>query len=100
MSRRFLSVVSLVAAAICVGAGSAAGVNPSINFAPANSIAVDPSPSSVVAADFNGDAKTDLAATHFRNPGEVSILLGDGAGGFAVSTVGGLPVGTFWLTTA
>ena len=42
-------------------------------------------PISVVSADFNKDGKTDLVATNlFGN--SISVLLGDGAGGFGIAT--------------
>jgi hypothetical protein len=49
----------------------------------------------VVTGDFNGDGKTDLAVADY-NGGKVSVLLGNGAGGFTVATSfnsGGSPNG-------
>src|SRR4051812_26813866 len=50
----------------------------------------------VAAGDFNLDAKPDLALVNSGSPGKVTILLGDGAGGFAQTagspyTVGNSP---------
>jgi hypothetical protein len=42
-------------------------------------------PESVVSADFNGDGQADLAISN-RFSNDVSILLGNGAGGFAAAT--------------
>jgi hypothetical protein len=41
----------------------------------------------VAVGDFNGDGKPDLAVANF-NSANVTILLGDGSGGFAASSVG------------
>ena len=51
------------------------------SFSPAESFPVGTNPQAVVTADFNNDGRLDLAAA---NPGShsVSVLLGDGAGGF------------------
>ena len=40
-------------------------------------------PHGVVVADFNGDNRKDLATTHHDYPGIVTVLLGDGQGGFS-----------------
>lgn len=52
------------------------------SFSPATSFPVGPNPQAVVSADFNGDGRLDLASA---NPGTVSVLLGDGAGGFGAA---------------
>ena len=41
-------------------------------------------PSSVAAGDFNGDGKLDLVTSHF-NDNTVTVLLGDGTGGFTAA---------------
>src|SRR5437879_4081009 len=51
-----------------------------VNFATATSFAVGRGPHSVAVGDFNGDGKQDLVTANFTNT--VTILLGDGAGGF------------------
>jgi len=45
-------------------------------------------PQSVVIADFNGDSNPDIATSNIDKQETVSILLGDGAGGFRVSHIG------------
>jgi hypothetical protein len=50
-------------------------------FGAPNSIAVGTNPFAIVAADFNKDGKLDLAIAN-RGDNTVSILLGDGLGGF------------------
>src|SRR4051794_40991938 len=51
----------------------------------------------VAAGDFNLDTKPDLALVNSTSPGKVTILLGDGAGGFTPAvgspyTVGNAPM--------
>src|ERR1041384_1604031 len=55
--------------------------------------AVGMNPHSVAVADFNGDGKQDLAAA---NPGSASltVLFGDGSGGFSVAAGSPFPVGS------
>lgn len=59
-------------------------------FAEARNTAVGAAPISVVVADFNGDQKLDVAVTNFGTqavPGnEISVLLGNGQGGFGPAT--------------
>ncbi len=50
-------------------------------FQTATSFGVGSSPGSVAVGDFNGDGKPDLATANAGN-GSVSVLLGDGIGGF------------------
>src|SRR5262245_44197660 len=51
------------------------------SFSPAASFPVGPNPQAVATADFNNDGRLDLATS---NPGDntISVLLGDGLGGF------------------
>lgn len=51
------------------------------SFSPVVSYPIDTSPQAVVTGDFNNDGHLDLA-THDPAAGAVSVLLGDGAGGF------------------
>ena len=59
-------------------------------FSPATYFTTGAGPSGVTTADFNGDGKADLATTH-PNSYDLSILIGDGLGGFAAAT--NIPVG-------
>jgi hypothetical protein len=61
-------------------------------FTPATKLTVGTSPYGLVAADFNGDNKPDLAATQVTNGGPVSIFTGNGAGGFTLSAT--VPAGS------
>jgi hypothetical protein len=68
--------------AVAVGLGNGDGT-----FADAVATAVAPGPSGLAVGDFDGDGRADLAVTlDDALPGEVAILLGDGAGNFAVQT--------------
>jgi hypothetical protein len=64
-------------------------------FGPATDFNLDEQePLSVTSADFDGDGNSDLATADFRQPSSVSVLLGDGSGGFGPKTdftVGGGP---------
>ncbi len=74
------------------------GASDELCFQPARFFAAGRSPVSVVAGDFNGDGKPDLAATNtgqFSRPGSASVLLGDGTGGFGAAAhfaVGPVPI--------
>jgi hypothetical protein len=50
-----------------------------------STLTVGLSPQSLVVGDFNGDGKSDLAVAN-TNDGTVTVLLGNGSGGFAVAT--------------
>src|SRR5205085_3464812 len=58
------------------------------SFGAATNFAVGSFPSSLAVEDFNGDGNRDLAVSNYtaNSPGTVSILLGNGAGGFAAQT--------------
>jgi hypothetical protein len=54
------------------------------SFSPATSFPVGPNPEAVVTADFNNDGKLDLATAN-AGGNTVSVLLGDGRGGFGAA---------------
>src|SRR5262249_47198317 len=54
-------------------------------------------PVALVTADFNGDGHADLATANSAS-GNVSVLLGDGAGGFALPSM--IPVGNSPISLA
>ncbi|MCC5659361.1 FG-GAP-like repeat-containing protein [Nostoc sp. XA010] len=54
-------------------------------FGTATNFTVGSNPQSITVGDFNGDGKLDLAAANV-NSNNVSLLLGDGTGGFATAT--------------
>jgi hypothetical protein len=58
---------------------------PEPSFGRPNNFAAGPAPWAVVAADFNRDGRLDLAVGN-DDSSSVSILLGDGAGGFAAAS--------------
>ncbi len=70
--------------------------NGSGGFTPATGspVAVDTFPVSVAVGDFNGDGIADLAVANVTG-GNVSILLGNGSGGFTPATGSPIVVGTF-----
>ena len=55
--------------------------------------AVGTNPYSVAVADFNGDGNPDLAVANYGS-GTVTVLLGDGSGGFAAASGSPFAVGT------
>ncbi len=66
-----------------------------INFTPFTSFPTGSNPLSIVCGDFNNDGKLDVATANY-NGINVSVLLGNGAGGFGAPTnfpVGKLPYG-------
>src|SRR5262249_54490235 len=54
------------------------------SFSPATSFPVGPNPQAVVTADFNNDGRLDLATANAGGD-TVSVLLGDGRGGFGAA---------------
>jgi hypothetical protein len=58
------------------------------SFSPAASFPVGTTPQVVRTADFNNDGRLDLATTNFANypNGTLSVLLGDGQGGFGAAS--------------
>jgi FG-GAP-like repeat len=80
-----------------LGAGTTVGVllgNGDGTFQPVVHYTVNPNPTYVITADFNGDNNLDLAVVN--NGGTVSILLGNGDGSFGPHqdfTVGSSPIG-------
>jgi len=64
---------------------------------PADTFATQGFPTSITAADYNGDGFDDLAVCHYD--GEFfSIMLNDGAGNFPESVKYSLDFGTYWST--
>jgi hypothetical protein len=59
---------------------------PDPTFTAAPKLQVGQSPYGVVAADFNGDSKADLAVTQLVEGGPVSVFTGNGSGGFSLAT--------------
>jgi hypothetical protein len=73
--------------AVLLGAGAGGFL-----AAPGSPFATGANPSTIVAADFNGDGHADLATNNHGTPNTLSVLLGDGDGGFAEAL--GSPVTT------
>ncbi|MES2284403.1 MAG: PKD-like domain-containing protein [Bacteroidota bacterium] len=78
-------------------------VRAQVCFSPASNFSAGPGPVSVTTADFNGDGKADLATSDAQaNVGDisVSVLLGDGTGGFGVATGFGSTVSSNFVISA
>ncbi|MDR3702882.1 MAG: FG-GAP-like repeat-containing protein [Candidatus Sulfopaludibacter sp.] len=65
----------------------------SFTAAPGSPFATGTSPSSVAVGDFNGDGKPDLAVAN-QSSGNVTVLLGNGSGGFTQAPGSPVPVGS------
>jgi uncharacterized repeat protein (TIGR01451 family) len=63
---------------------------------PSSSVAVETFPQGIVAADFNGDGKIDLAVAN-NTDGTISVLLGHGDGTFAAGLVATAGSGANWI---
>ncbi|HXN45590.1 MAG TPA: VCBS repeat-containing protein [Bryobacteraceae bacterium] len=61
--------------------------------APSSPFPAGSQPNSVAAGDFNGDGKLDLAIANY-NSNNVTVLLGDGQGGFTAAPGSPFPAGT------
>jgi hypothetical protein len=75
---------NLLPSTVSIRLGDGAG-----SFGAATTLGVGEGPYSVAVGDFNGDGKQDLVTANSgpnSPPGSVSILLGDGAGGFGAAT--------------
>ena len=64
-----------------------------LNAAPGSPFAVGTNPQSVTVGDFNGDGKPDLVTANLSG-NNVTVLLGNGAGGFAAAPGSPFAVGT------
>jgi trimeric autotransporter adhesin len=75
--------VVILPASLCAGCANA-------SFAPAaRGIAVADDLIAIIAADFDRDGKIDVAIAHGGNTNKISLLRGDGRGGFAPEIVSG-----------
>ena len=88
------SKITLVLTFTCLAFLSLAGSASALSFSPANNFPLGANPYSVISADFNGDGNADLACANLGS-GSVSVLLGDGAGGFG-PTASSAPVPVRW----
>ncbi len=83
IQQRALGACVLVVAALSF-AGSAEAATVSFAPAPFSPFAVGAAPQAVTSGDFDGDGDLDLATANFSSS-DVSVLLGDGAGGFVAA---------------
>ena len=86
-----LAVANVTADTVSILLGNGSG-----GFAPATGspVAVGSFPNDVVVGDFNGDGIADVAVPNFES-NNVSILLGNGSGGFAPAPGSPVAVGTW-----
>ena len=75
------------------------GVSGALTLAPASPVAAGTNPFGAATGDFNGDGKQDVAITSYGG-NSVSILLGNGAGGFAAASGSPLAVGSLPVAVA
>ncbi len=71
--------ITILAATVCIN------TNAQVCFSPATNFAVGTNPTEVTSADFNGDAKADLAMVN-QTSNNLSVLLGTGTGSFGIAT--------------
>src|SRR5580765_5800973 len=88
--------VALAAFAALIATASAAFVE-----APGSPVAVGSFPADIAVADFDGDGNPDLATANLAS-NDVSVVLGDGGGGFSAAPGSPIAVGQtpLWLATA
>src|SRR5262249_6224277 len=84
MARRILPLCCLLLLTMLLRQANAQGC-PTPSFSAPRNFNSGSNPYSVAVGDFNGDGKLDLA-TALRNTNNVSVLLGNGAGGFSAPT--------------
>jgi FG-GAP-like repeat len=88
----------LVGVVLATAVAFAAPTLPDASFAPAVNYAVGNNPHSVVAADFNGDHKLDMAVAN-GGDNTVSVLLGQGDGSFGPATAFSVGVEPYAVAT-
>ena len=84
------------AGAVSVLLGNGSG---GFSAAPGSPFAVGNNPSSVAVGDFNGDGHSDLAVANFEG-NSVSVLLGNGSGGFSAASGSPFAVGQYPTSVA
>lgn len=81
--KSFFVLVALTFGLTATGYGASPCVG--TNFNTPTNFTIPLNAQAMAVADFNNDGKPDLATSDGRNPGRVSVLLGNGTGGFAAS---------------
>jgi hypothetical protein len=89
---RKLLLAVIVSAALNVGCGVPSSGNTATATTATSRFAAGAAPGSVEIADFNGDGKPDLVVANERG-NDVTVLLGDGKGGFSQAQGSPFPAG-------
>jgi hypothetical protein len=97
-------LVLFLAGAMAAGLLALVGTKPAgaalaVTFAPATNFGVSAGPGGITSADFNADSKLDLAVAN-AGADNVSVLLGDGTGGFGTATNFNVGDSPFSITSA
>src|SRR5436305_601039 len=93
LSVRLAAAIAATAGLMIVAAPASAAQPVSFTPAPGSPFAVGTTPFGITSADFNGDEKPDLAVAN-AGSNDVTVLLGNGSGGFAPATGSPFAVGT------
>jgi hypothetical protein len=92
LRRPFVVLTGLAAAGLLAAALPAAEATSDPSFAPGGALSAGRTPASFEAADVNGDGHVDFAVANHASD-HVTVLLGNGGGGFSAASGSPVPVG-------